>query len=162
MRVQERPRASRPPRRITGLVRRDGPLEVLAGDLHREAISARQQDVERPDLDVQLVHGAGGQGLQLVVAVVRSVGPSFRGVEFPVRRAQPALRERRVRVDGALEVDLAPPVGREGLEGHEEVHVGGGRRGEELGGHGTREFGVVRQWGGVKGQAVLQGCEHGG
>ena len=71
-----------------------------------DPIARRHHDAGRPDLDVQLVHLAGRERLPLVVGVIRPVGQRQLRVELAVRGAQPALRDRRVRIERALEGDL--------------------------------------------------------
>ena len=105
--VQERPAAlqlvlevRQPPARAAAV------FVVLAAHGQRDAIAGRHHDRGRPQLDVELDRRAGRQRLLLVVGVIGPVGRRELRVELAVRGAQPALRDRRVRIDRALEHDL--------------------------------------------------------
>src|SRR5215207_8566345 len=107
VRVEERTAAGqREPADLRVALERRRVLVVTPPDLKLHPVSPRDDDAGWPDLDVELVDLAGRERLSLVVRVVRP--PFFRAlrVEFAVRRPQPALRDRRVRVDRPLEDDL--------------------------------------------------------
>ncbi len=65
-------------------------------------------------------------------------------VELAMRHAQPALRQRRVRIERALEHQLLQ-VGREGAHHQEQVGVLGRRRYPELGRNRPGDLGVALQ-----------------
>src|SRR5262245_35430834 len=76
---------------------------VLAADREPDAMTLRHHDRGRPDLDVELDHLALLERLLLVVAVVGTPGRRELLVDLAMRRPQPALRHRRMRIDRALE-----------------------------------------------------------
>src|SRR5262245_15173873 len=76
---------------------------VLSADSEADAIAGRHHDRGRPDLDVELDDLALLERLLLVVGVIGPPGRRELLVELAMRRTQPPLRDRRVRIDGALE-----------------------------------------------------------
>ena len=105
--VQERPAAGELVLEIRQpSAARPGIFVVLAADGERDAIARRHHDRGRPDLDIELDHLAGLERLLLVVGVIGPVGRRELLVELAVRGAQPALADRRMRIDGALEDDF--------------------------------------------------------
>ena len=97
---------------------------VLAAHRERDAIARRHHDRGRPQLDVEFDRLAGVERLLLVVRVIGAVRRRELWIELAVRGAQPALRDRRVRVDRALEHDLLH-VGGEDAQHQEQIGVGG-------------------------------------
>src|SRR5215510_6525036 len=79
---------------------------VAAAHRERHAITGRHDDAGRPDLDVELIDLAALERLLLAVRVIGAEGQAQLLVEPAVRRAQPALRDRRVGIERALEHDL--------------------------------------------------------
>src|SRR5262249_25168444 len=72
----------------------------------RMAIAFRQDDAGWPHFHVDFVDLAWRELLLLVVGVIGSVGQRELGVELAVRAAQPALRDRGMRIERALEGNL--------------------------------------------------------
>src|SRR6185295_15195306 len=83
-----------------------GVFVVLAADREADAVTGRQHHAGGPDLDVQLHHLAGFEGLVPVVGVIWPPGRRQLLAELAVRGAEPALADGGVRVDGALEHHL--------------------------------------------------------
>src|SRR5689334_10867828 len=83
------------------------PLVVAATHRDGEAMAWRHHDGSGPQLDVELNGLAGLQRLHLVVRVIRPVVGGELLIELAVRRAKPALSDRRMRIDRAREYDLA-------------------------------------------------------
>src|SRR5262245_6979114 len=69
---------------------------------HREpdAVASGHYDRGRPNLDVELHHLARLQRLFAVVGVIGPIGCGELPVELAVRGPEPALGDRRVRIDG--------------------------------------------------------------
>ena len=105
---------------------------VLAAHRERDAIARRHDDRGRPQLDVELDRRRrASSGCDFVVRVIRPVRQRELRIELAVRGAQPALRDRRVRIDRALEHDLLH-VGGEHAQHQEQVGIGRRRRHEQL------------------------------
>src|SRR5262245_55437922 len=104
---------------------------ILAADADADTISGRHDDGRRPDLDIQLRDFAWPELLFFVVGVVGTERPRQFLVELAVRGAQPALRDRSVRVDGALE-DNFFEVRREHPHDDEQISIVCRRRDEQL------------------------------
>src|SRR5262245_12876029 len=97
---------------------------VLAADRKPDAMALRHHDRGRPDLDIKLDDLTLLERLLLIVRVVGPVRLRQFLVELAVRGAQPALPDRRVRIDRALEHDLLE-VGAEDAQHGENVGVAG-------------------------------------
>src|SRR5215471_388981 len=109
-------------------------LVVAAPDGQRHLVAGRDDHAGGPDLHIGLVNLARGERLDLIVAVVGPVRCAQLWVELAVRQAEPALRDRGARVDGAREGDL--PAARAQQPQHaEQVGVGGGGGDEQAGRH---------------------------
>ncbi len=112
--------------------------------LSANAVARRHDDAGRPDLDVELVDLSGRERLLLVVRMVRPVGQRARRIELAVRRAQPALRDRRARIERALEDDFLPG-GSNTRRIDEQVGVGRCRGEERLQRHRPGDLGRLRE-----------------
>ena len=95
---------------------------ILAAYRKRDAVARRNDDARRPDLDVELDNLARNERLLLVVGVERTVRQRAPGIELPVRSAQPALADRRLGVERALEGDFLA-IGIENAQHREDVDV---------------------------------------
>jgi len=92
------------------------------------------------------------------MAVIGPVLPGEIGIEFPVRRPEPTVANRRVGIECALEIDL--PAGRvKDSQYGKDVCVDGRRSQEELEGYGTGDLGFTFQWSGHEGNPVTDGRE---
>src|SRR5262245_4196723 len=129
-------------RAITGIVmqKRTAPLQLIfevrqpasarpavfvifASDRQPDAITGRNNDRSRPEFDVELHWLSFPQWLLLVVSVIGAVWLRQFPVELAMRRTQPSLRDRSVRVDCALKYDLLEIAG-EHAQHDEEIRVG--------------------------------------
>src|SRR5205823_1535765 len=80
-----------------------GPFIVTSAHAQRDAMSRRYHDRRRPELDIDRRDLARPQALRLIVHVIRPILGGEVQVELAVRRAQPALGDRRMRIDRAHE-----------------------------------------------------------
>ena len=94
---------------------------VGAAHRKREPIAFRQHNAGRPYFDVDLVDLVGRELLLLVMSVIRAIWQRELRVEFAVRAAQPALRDRRMGVERALESDLLEVRGK---RAHHQEQIG--------------------------------------
>src|SRR5665647_3659912 len=131
---------------------------ILAADRYGHAMAGRHHDRAWPNLDVELRHLALLERLLLVVRVIGPVGRRQFLVELAVRGAQPALCDRRVRIDRALEYDFLQIAG-EYPQHDEEIGVGGRGGGEQLERRRAGDLGLLRQRRGQEGEAVAHGGE---
>src|SRR5262249_41884823 len=129
-----------------------------AADREADAVAGRNHDGGRPDLDVELYHLALLERLRAVMAVVGAIGSGELPVELAVRGAQPALADRGMRVDGALEHHLLEVAG-EYAQHDEEIGVAGRGRHEQLERRRPRDLGLLRERLAEEGDAVAHGLE---
>src|SRR5947208_3618735 len=99
--------------------------------------------------------------LHFVVTVVGAVRRRQLGIELAARGAQPALRDRRMRVDRALEHHF-PQVRREDAEHEEQVGVGCAGGNEQLGCQRAGDLGLFLYRFRKKCEPVAQGVERNG
>src|SRR6267142_2808563 len=78
-------------------------LVVAAADAERDAMTLRHDDAGRPDLDVELHRLPRLERLLLVVRMPRPIGQAFLRIELAMRCTQPALPDRCLRVERAVE-----------------------------------------------------------
>ena len=95
---------------------------VLSADGETDAVTGRHNDGSRPDLDIELDYLVLRKRLDPVVGVIGPIGRGQPLVESAVRGPQPALADRSVRIDGALEHYLAE-VAFEDAQHHEQIGV---------------------------------------
>src|SRR5215471_2503966 len=82
-------------------------IDVVApANAEADAKTLRHRDRGRHDLDLDLIDLAGPERLLLLMRVIRPVRQRQRLVEFAMRGAQPALADRGMRIECALERDL--------------------------------------------------------
>src|SRR5581483_7868914 len=102
------------------------PFVIAPAYAERESIPGRHDDARRPELDVERRRLPRFERLQLIVCVIGPPRLAQTLIELAMRRPQPALRDRRVRVYRTHERDF-PQVGGENAE--HEKQVGVARRG---------------------------------
>ena len=107
--------------------RRGLPFVVPAANAQRDAISFRNDDRCRPNLDCKIDGAARLQPLNLVMAVIGAVRLRQGCFELAMRRAQPALRHRGMRINRACKRHLAQ-VCTEYPEGDKDIGVLGAGR----------------------------------
>ncbi len=102
-------------------------------------VFSRYDNTRRPNLYIQIDDFTARQWLSLTVDVVGAVFFRQLGIELSVRCSQPALADRRVRIELALKDDFFP-VGGEHSKHEEDVGVfcGGGQK--QLGRTGAGNF----------------------
>ena len=115
---------------------------IVAAHRQRQPIALRQRDAGRPDFDVDLVDLAGGELLLFVVGVIGPVRQRQLRVELAMRATQPALRDRRVRIERALEGDFLE-VGRKRAHHQKQIGVFGRRRHPQLGRDRAGDLGIL-------------------
>src|SRR5215510_4830901 len=100
------------------------PLMFVILSAHGETnpVARGHHDGCRPDLDIKLNDFSGGEPLFFIVGVIRPVCRAQFMIELSMRGPEPALADRSVRIDGALEYDLLPGR-REDTKHHEDVRV---------------------------------------
>src|SRR5215203_1580528 len=98
------------------------PLVVAAAHRQRQLVSSGYNHAGRPDLHFHLVDLTRFQWLDPVMGVVRAVESAQLRIQGPMRRSQPALADRRVRIVRSVEYDLLP-VRREHPNNEEEVGI---------------------------------------
>ena len=76
---------------------------VATADAQRDTIALWHNDAGRDDLDVELIDLSGRERLPFVMGVIGPERPRELRVELAVRCAQPALSDRGMRVERALE-----------------------------------------------------------
>ena len=104
-----------------------GIFVILAAHRERDAVAGRHDDRGRPDFHLQLDRLARRQRLRFVMRVVGPVRLAQCRVQLAVRGPQPALADRRMRVDRALEHHF-PAIRRVDTEHDEDIGVRGIRR----------------------------------
>jgi hypothetical protein len=71
------------------------PFEILASDVECEFEALREDDAQRPDLNIKFVDLAGRQKLLVIVGMIGPPGCRLLGVEFAGEaRSQPRQRWR--------------------------------------------------------------------
>jgi len=81
-------------------------LVIFSAHSEPNPVAGGHHNGSRPDLNVKLDNLAGSQQLHFIMGVIRAVRSAQLRIELAMRRAQPALTDGRVRVDGALEHDF--------------------------------------------------------
>src|SRR5260370_295425 len=75
---------------------------IVAAHREADAVAFGHDDRCRPNFQVKSNHFAGPKRLLFTVRVIRPIWCRCFFIELAVRSAQPALADRRVRIDGAL------------------------------------------------------------
>src|SRR6266542_1944194 len=153
--VHERPAAGHRTFHVGKAGRRPGMLVVLAADAQSDAISGGNDDGRRPDFDPELDDLPGLQRLQLVMRVVGPIGRGKLAVELAMRGAQPALSDRRERMERYLEHHLVKLGGERWLH-DKKVGIAGRGGHEQLCGRRAGDLGLLRQRRRQEGEAVAQ------
>lgn len=144
--VQERPPPAQLILEVGELAAAARVLVTLVSDREGEAIARRRDNAGRPNFYVEFDPCAQFQALSLGVRMIWPPGLRERWIEFAVRRPQPALPHRRVRVNRALE-DYLLHFERKHAQHGKDIGTLGARRNKQFhsGGAGDFGFGGMRR-----------------